>query len=188
MTDTTFSVGISPETLRCTNLGTRRVGDAVTVMPLVWDGTCPACRAGHRHICQHLSFVGIDEIMAHGRRAVAAGAEMIFILPGSIYLRLAKRGITVARRTVTKYRKAMRIPSSRQRRDWKLVKTPAAGTNGEHPPHDGDESSERLAGRGPRPGQPILAPAAGPRPRFLGCPSPPPCPLWSRPGPRITRW
>ena len=33
---------------------------------------------------------------------------------------LAKQGITVARRTVTKYRKAMNIPSSRQRRDWKL--------------------------------------------------------------------
>jgi RNA polymerase sigma-54 factor len=33
---------------------------------------------------------------------------------------LGKRGITVARRTVTKYRKAMDIPSSRQRRDWKL--------------------------------------------------------------------
>ncbi|TWT78509.1 RNA polymerase sigma-54 factor [Posidoniimonas polymericola] len=31
---------------------------------------------------------------------------------------LAKHGITVARRTVTKYRKAMDIPSSRQRRDW----------------------------------------------------------------------
>jgi len=35
---------------------------------------------------------------------------------------LAKQGITVARRTVTKYRKAMKIPSSRQRRDWKLVR------------------------------------------------------------------
>ncbi len=32
---------------------------------------------------------------------------------------LATHGITVARRTVTKYRKAMNIPSSRQRRDWK---------------------------------------------------------------------
>lgn len=31
---------------------------------------------------------------------------------------LGKHGITVARRTVTKYRKAMKIPSSRQRRDW----------------------------------------------------------------------
>ena len=36
---------------------------------------------------------------------------------------LGKRGITLARRTVTKYRKAMKIPSSRQRRDWKLAKT-----------------------------------------------------------------
>ena len=39
---------------------------------------------------------------------------------------LARRGITLARRTVTKYRKAMDIPSSRQRRDWKLPRTPKA--------------------------------------------------------------
>jgi RNA polymerase sigma-54 factor len=55
---------------------------------------------------------------------------------------LAKRGITVARRTVTKYRKAMRIPSSRQRRDWKLVKPPAVGTNGADPPHEGNGRAE----------------------------------------------
>lgn len=35
---------------------------------------------------------------------------------------LAKHGIKVARRTVTKYRKAMNIPSSRQRRDWTATK------------------------------------------------------------------
>ena len=35
---------------------------------------------------------------------------------------LAKHGIKVARRTVTKYRKAMDIPSSRQRRDWTEAK------------------------------------------------------------------
>jgi RNA polymerase sigma-54 factor len=35
---------------------------------------------------------------------------------------LKKAGMTVARRTVTKYRKRMGIPSSRQRRDWSLVK------------------------------------------------------------------
>ncbi len=35
---------------------------------------------------------------------------------------LAGHGITVARRTVTKYRKAMGIPSSRQRRDWSKKK------------------------------------------------------------------
>lgn len=35
-------------------------GDKVTVMPLIWDGTCPACKAGNTHICQNLNFVGID--------------------------------------------------------------------------------------------------------------------------------
>ncbi len=31
---------------------------------------------------------------------------------------LKKHGLSVARRTITKYRKKMGIPSSRQRRDW----------------------------------------------------------------------
>jgi RNA polymerase sigma-54 factor len=51
---------------------------------------------------------------------------------------LAKHGLTVARRTVTKYRKAMNIASSRQRRDWsedaaeaELPAKPAA-SNGIH--------------------------------------------------------
>lgn len=35
-------------------------GDRVTVMPLDWCGQCPACQAGHRHVCQNLVFVGID--------------------------------------------------------------------------------------------------------------------------------
>lgn len=35
-------------------------GDPVTVMPLDWDGTCPACLAGNQHICQNLNFIGID--------------------------------------------------------------------------------------------------------------------------------
>ena len=35
-----------------------------------------------------------------------------------LVVELAKHGLTVARRTVTKYRKAMQIPSSRQRREW----------------------------------------------------------------------
>lgn len=36
------------------------IGDAVTVMPLDWDGTCSACLAGNQHICQNLNFIGID--------------------------------------------------------------------------------------------------------------------------------
>jgi 2-desacetyl-2-hydroxyethyl bacteriochlorophyllide A dehydrogenase len=35
-------------------------GDPVTVVPLEWCGHCPACRAGHHHICHNLNFVGID--------------------------------------------------------------------------------------------------------------------------------
>jgi (R,R)-butanediol dehydrogenase/meso-butanediol dehydrogenase/diacetyl reductase len=35
-------------------------GDRVTVMPLDWCGTCPACLAGHSHVCQRLNFLGID--------------------------------------------------------------------------------------------------------------------------------
>jgi RNA polymerase sigma-54 factor len=46
---------------------------------------------------------------------------------------LAKHGITVARRTVTKYRKAMSIPSSRQRRDWTLAGGDASDRNGAEP-------------------------------------------------------
>ena len=37
-----------------------QIGEAVTVMPLDWDGTCPACLAGNQHICQNLNFIGID--------------------------------------------------------------------------------------------------------------------------------
>jgi len=36
------------------------VGDHVTVMPLDWCGSCPACRAGHTHVCHNLNFLGID--------------------------------------------------------------------------------------------------------------------------------
>jgi RNA polymerase sigma-54 factor len=47
---------------------------------------------------------------------------------------LAKHGLTVARRTITKYRKKMGVPSSRQRRDWRLVGTiekPNESANGD---------------------------------------------------------
>ncbi len=35
-------------------------GDRITVRPLDYCGECPACRAGHSHICQKLKFIGID--------------------------------------------------------------------------------------------------------------------------------
>ena len=53
--------------MRCGHRGGRRrrvhdfaAGDAVTVIPLDWCERCPACAAGHRHVCQNLVFVGID--------------------------------------------------------------------------------------------------------------------------------
>ncbi len=36
------------------------VGDKVVVMPLAPCGDCPACAAGHSHICHNLDFLGID--------------------------------------------------------------------------------------------------------------------------------
>ncbi|MFC3495866.1 zinc-dependent alcohol dehydrogenase [Glycomyces rhizosphaerae] len=64
------------------------VGDPVTVMPLAWDGTCPACLAGNQHICQNLDFVGIDSPGAlQGRWNVDAG--LLVPLPASLSLQHA---------------------------------------------------------------------------------------------------
>jgi (R,R)-butanediol dehydrogenase/meso-butanediol dehydrogenase/diacetyl reductase len=61
------------------------VGDPVTVMPLEWDGTCPACRAGNQHICQNLDFVGIDSPGALQQRwTVRAG--LLVRLPAALSL------------------------------------------------------------------------------------------------------
>ncbi len=61
------------------------IGDPVTVMPLDWDGTCPACLAGHQHICHHLDFVGIDSPGAlQGRWNVRA--DLVVPLPDTLSL------------------------------------------------------------------------------------------------------
>jgi (R,R)-butanediol dehydrogenase/meso-butanediol dehydrogenase/diacetyl reductase len=44
------------------------IGTPVTVMPLQWCGTCPACLAGHHHICHRLNFIGIDSVGAMQQR------------------------------------------------------------------------------------------------------------------------
>ncbi|SPF06446.1 zinc-dependent alcohol dehydrogenase [Streptomyces sp. MA5143a] len=62
-----------------------QVGDAVTVMPLRWDDTCPACRAGHQHVCQHLDFIGIDSPGAMQQRWTVPAATLIR-LPESLPL------------------------------------------------------------------------------------------------------
>ncbi|WP_369368134.1 zinc-binding dehydrogenase [Streptomyces sp. CG4] len=62
-----------------------RAGDAVTVMPLRWDGSCPACRAGHQHVCQHLDFIGIDSPGAMQQRWTVPASTLIR-LPDSLAL------------------------------------------------------------------------------------------------------
>ncbi|MFJ7070490.1 zinc-binding dehydrogenase [Streptomyces sp. NPDC101115] len=62
-----------------------RPGDAVTVMPLRWDGTCPACLRGHQHVCQHLDFIGIDSPGAMQQRWTVPSATLIR-LPESLAL------------------------------------------------------------------------------------------------------
>jgi 2-desacetyl-2-hydroxyethyl bacteriochlorophyllide A dehydrogenase len=60
-------------------------GDAVTVMPLRWDDTCPACRNGHHHICQDLDFIGIDSPGAMQQRWTVPASTLIR-LPGTLAL------------------------------------------------------------------------------------------------------
>ncbi|CCK26010.1 L-threonine 3-dehydrogenase [Streptomyces davaonensis JCM 4913] len=60
-------------------------GDPVTVMPLRWDDTCPACRAGHQHVCQHLDFIGIDSPGAMQQRWTVPATTLVR-LPGSLSL------------------------------------------------------------------------------------------------------
>jgi (R,R)-butanediol dehydrogenase / meso-butanediol dehydrogenase / diacetyl reductase len=62
-----------------------RVGDHVTVMPLDWDGTCPACVAGNEHICQNLNFIGIDSPGAL-QRYWNVSADTLVRLPADLRL------------------------------------------------------------------------------------------------------
>jgi (R,R)-butanediol dehydrogenase/meso-butanediol dehydrogenase/diacetyl reductase len=60
-------------------------GDAVTVMPLDWDGTCPACLAGNSHICQNLNFIGIDS-PGSLQQLWNVPAEVLVALPAGLRL------------------------------------------------------------------------------------------------------
>jgi 2-desacetyl-2-hydroxyethyl bacteriochlorophyllide A dehydrogenase len=63
-------------------------GDSVTVMPLDPCGDCPACRAGHSHICHKLNFMGIDTPGAF-QSYWTVGAETLLRLPPEMPLSLA---------------------------------------------------------------------------------------------------
>jgi (R,R)-butanediol dehydrogenase/meso-butanediol dehydrogenase/diacetyl reductase len=63
-----------------------KAGDRVTVRPLDPCGQCPACAAGHSHICHNLKFIGIDTPGAlQGNWTVPA--HTLHRLPDSLALR-----------------------------------------------------------------------------------------------------
>ena len=63
-------------------------GDKVTVRPLDPCGDCPACKAGHSHICHNLKFMGIDTIGGF-QEYWTVPAFTIHKLPDSINLETA---------------------------------------------------------------------------------------------------
>ena len=69
------------------NVDDYRPGDRVVVRPLDPCGDCPACAAGHAHICQNLKFIGIDTPGAFQQRWNVP-AHTLHRLPESVSLEL----------------------------------------------------------------------------------------------------
>jgi (R,R)-butanediol dehydrogenase / meso-butanediol dehydrogenase / diacetyl reductase len=63
-------------------------GDPVTVIPLEACHRCPACLAGHSHICHHLNFVGIDS-PGSLQTSWTVPARLLARLPSELSLRHA---------------------------------------------------------------------------------------------------
>jgi (R,R)-butanediol dehydrogenase / meso-butanediol dehydrogenase / diacetyl reductase len=60
-------------------VGGWQAGEHVTVMPLDWCGQCPACEAGHTHLCHRLNFLGIDS---------AGAMQSSWTVPARVLIRL----------------------------------------------------------------------------------------------------
>jgi threonine dehydrogenase-like Zn-dependent dehydrogenase len=58
-------------------------GDKVTVDPILWCGTCAACKAGHYPACIALKLIGID-LNGGFAQYVAAPVHTVFKVPGHI--------------------------------------------------------------------------------------------------------
>lgn len=58
------------------------VGERVTVLPVRWCGECPACRAGHRHICLRLRFLGLDAAGSMQSRWTVPADTLVRLPPG----------------------------------------------------------------------------------------------------------
>jgi len=58
------------------------VGDAATVRPVRSCGECPACRAGHGHVCLRLTFMGVDVPGSLQGRWTVPADTLVRIPPG----------------------------------------------------------------------------------------------------------
>ncbi|QYO79060.1 alcohol dehydrogenase catalytic domain-containing protein [Devosia salina] len=65
-----------------------RTGQRVVVRPLDHCGDCPACRAGHSHICHNLKFLGLDSNGAFQQKWTVP-AHTVHVLPQNLDLKLA---------------------------------------------------------------------------------------------------
>ncbi|MBO5218772.1 MAG: alcohol dehydrogenase catalytic domain-containing protein [Clostridia bacterium] len=59
-----------------------KVGDRVTVEPLISCGTCEACRKGHKHVCKSLKLLGIHENGGYAEYTKAAVNKLVKIPEG----------------------------------------------------------------------------------------------------------
>lgn len=82
-----------------------RQGDPVTVMPLLWCGKCATCLAGHQHICERLTFVGIDSAGSL-QQLWTVPQEIVIPLPAGLGLKEAAlvEPVAVAHHDVTRGR------------------------------------------------------------------------------------
>ena len=59
-------------------------GDKVAIYPLIYDGTCAQCVAGHPNICENLGFCGISGCGGGLSEAVVVNREKVFKLPSNM--------------------------------------------------------------------------------------------------------
>ena len=60
-------------------------GDRVAVRPLEYCGTCPACRAGHEHVCHTLKVIGVD-LPGAMQGSLSVPARTLHALPENLSL------------------------------------------------------------------------------------------------------
>jgi (R,R)-butanediol dehydrogenase / meso-butanediol dehydrogenase / diacetyl reductase len=63
------------------NVTDLKIGDKVSVYPLLFDGTCARCLAGHPNICENLGFYGISGWGGGLSESVNVDREKVYKLP-----------------------------------------------------------------------------------------------------------